>query len=156
VEEFSIKINLDRSIIRMRDHPLTLDPVQYGLNYEPEYYFKSKETLSGPMILLPQQNVLACSQDTYSMPSGYFGLVQTKGSLARLFVTATANDGQVEPGYRGRITLEMTNLAKFPVSIAPGDTVAQMFVFRCSSDAANPYRGRYQNADGPTLAVFTT
>jgi len=154
VEEFSIKILLDRTVRRMRDNPLESSAVRYGATYDPDCYFAPEERISGELVLKPGQNVLACSQHPYSMPPGYFGLVQTKGSLARLFVAVTANDGQVEPGYNGKITLEMTNFAKFPVILSPEDEIAQLFIFRCSSDVSKPYSGRYQHASKPTLATF--
>ncbi|RTQ90704.1 MULTISPECIES: dCTP deaminase [Stenotrophomonas] len=154
VEEFSLKILLDRTVRRMRDDALESSPVRYGSRYNPDDFFFPEEQIHDSLMLLPGQNCLACSQHEYFMPPGYFGLVQTKGSLARLFVTATANDGQVEPGYKGKITLELSNLAKFAVSIPSGSEVAQMFVFRCSSNSIVPYNGRYQNAQGPTVASF--
>lgn len=154
VEEFSIKILLDRAVRRMRDDPLDVSPVRYGVRYNPDDFFLPEEQILDSLVLQPGQNCLACSKHEYFMPPGYFGLVQTKGSLARLFVTATVNDGQVEPGYKGKITLEISNLAKFPVSIPSGSEVAQLFVFRCSSSSVAPYDGRYQNARGPTLASF--
>ncbi len=87
------------------------------------------------------------------MPVEYFGLVQTKGSLARLFISATCNDGQIEPGFKGKITLELANFGNAEIQIPLGETIAQMFLFRCTT-AAKPYAGRYQNADEPTLATF--
>ncbi|WP_186130297.1 dCTP deaminase [Burkholderia gladioli] len=154
VEEFSIKIELGAVVRRMRDIPISDEPVRYESNYDPDKYFEDERKLAGDLLLKPGQNVLACSRDKYHMPCGYFGLVQTKGSLARLFVTATSNDGQVEPGYHGAITLELSNQATFSVAISPGHNIAQLFVFRCTSDAAHPYNGRYQGASAPTLALF--
>lgn len=154
VEEFSLKIEMDRVVRRMRDTPTSDAPVRYDSHYDPDAYFEPEEHLAGELILKPRQNALVCSRETYYMPPGYFGLVQTKGSLARLFVTATANDGQVEPGYRGKITLELSNHATFPVAISPGHNIAQIFVFRCSSEVERPYDGKYQGATAPTLACF--
>jgi deoxycytidine triphosphate deaminase len=154
VEEFSIKIELGGVVRRMRDTPTSNEPIHYESNYDPNKYFEGEHKLTGDLLLRPGQNVLACSRDKYHMPPGYFGLVQTKGSLARLFVSATSNDGQVEPGYCGAITLELSNQATFSVAISPGHNIAQLFVFRCTSDAAHPYNGRYQGASAPTIALF--
>ncbi|WP_428981187.1 dCTP deaminase domain-containing protein [Marinomonas rhodophyticola] len=40
------------------------------------------------------------------MPNNKFGLVQTKGSIARGFISVHMSDGQVDPGYKGKVTLE--------------------------------------------------
>jgi deoxycytidine triphosphate deaminase len=154
VEEFSIKINLDPTIRRMRAPPAVAAPVRFGIPFDPDFYFEKEQKLTSDLIIEPQQNVLACSVSPYAMPKGYFGLIQTKGSLARLFTSVTSNDGQVEPGYCGKLTLEMTNHANFPIAIPAGANIAQLFIFRCSTDAINPYNGKYQNADRPTVYSF--
>jgi dCTP deaminase len=154
IEEFSLQIRLDRQIRRLRESTIELAPIQYGSPIDHAAYFHEAETVLDSVLIRSQECVLACSQNNYSMPRGYFGLIQTKGTLARLFVSATANDGQVEPGYSGRLTLELTNHSPFSIEIRPGAVVAQMFIFRCSSEVAKPYCGRYQNATGPTLPII--
>lgn len=153
VEEFSVRVRLDHFVRRMKVAPET-NPLIYGTPYQVSNYFEDESDAGRDLTLAPGECALACSVDSYAMPDSYFGLVQTKGSLARLFVSATCNDGQVEPGYRGKITLELTNHATFPVTLPTGTTVAQLFVLRCSTSARHPYDGRYQDADRPTLAFF--
>jgi len=154
VEEFSIKIRLDRQVRRLREPKDGLAPIPYESPFDQGAYFGDQEQISDSLIIGPRDCVLACSQDVYNMPRGYFGLIQTKGSLARMFVSATANDGQVEPGYSGKVTLELINHSPFSVSLRPGAAVAQLFILRCSSEATRPYSGRYQGATGPTLPTF--
>lgn len=95
--------------------------------------------------------LLGCSEEVIHMPIGYFGLVQTKGSLARLFVSATCNDGQIDSGFRGRITFELLNLGNLKVRIPRLAPVAQLFIFRTSTKNVAPYAGRYMNAEKPTI-----
>jgi dCTP deaminase len=154
IEEFSIQIKLDRQIRRLRAPSDVLPPINYGSTINHATYFHDPEQVADSLIIGPRECVLACSQDIYKMPSSYFGLIQTKGSLARMFVSTTANDGQVEPGYYGKITLELINHSPFSVALRPGAAVAQLYIMKCSSEVLNPYRGRYQGATGPTLPTF--
>lgn len=154
IEEFSIQIKLDRQIRRLQTPSNDLSPINYGSTIDHAAYFCDSEQIADSLILGPRECVLACSQDIYKMPKGYFGLIQTKGSLARMFVSATANDGQVEPGYSGKITLELINHSPFSVALRPGAAVAQMYIMRCSSEVSKPYSGRYQGATGPTIPTF--
>lgn len=85
------------------------------------------------------------------MPAGYFGLLQTKGSLARLFVSLTCTDGQVEPGYKGKITFEVCNHSLFNINIKPKQKVGQLFIFKTSTKDVKLYNGKYQDAQGPTF-----
>ena len=103
------------------------------------------------LILPPGTSVLGCSHETVVMPMGYFGQVQTKGSLARLFVSTHLNDAQVDPGFKGKITFEITNHGPFEVRIPARSSVAQLYVWKCSTDNSTPYAGRYQSASGPTV-----
>lgn len=154
VEEFSIGVRLHGLTRRARAG--ASEPIVFGHPYIEEDYFEPLTTVERDLELWPGQSVLGCSSDRYEMPAGYFGLLQTRGSLARLFVAATCNDGQVEPGYEGRITLEITNHGRLPVIIPVGSRIAQLFLFRCTTEAHQPYAGRYQGANEPTLARFDT
>jgi deoxycytidine triphosphate deaminase len=89
------------------------------------------------------------------MPKGYMGLIQTKGSLARLFVMVQCSDAQVDPGYEGHLTFEICNLGDFVVNIKRGSKVAQLFLLKCSTRDIDGYNGRYQGATGPTVPRAT-
>lgn len=96
LDEFSITLTLSKDIVRL-DVPNGQEVV-YGTKV-PEEYIK-EEVLTDALILSPRQAVLACSKELVKMPKGYMGLLQTKGSLARLFVSVHCSDGQVEPGLK--------------------------------------------------------
>lgn len=106
-------------------------------------------------VLNPQECILACSQENVKMPNFCFGLLQTKGSLARLFVFTNCADGQVDPGYHGKITFELYNASNFKVKLTPGQAVGNLYIFRTSTNAEG-YHGRYQNANSPTFSKSKT
>ncbi len=103
------------------------------------------------LTLEPNAAVLACSYETVNIPIGYFGFLQTKGSLARLFVTIHCCDSQIEPGFKGKITFEIVNFSKMTVKIKPGQKVGDLFIFKASTRQVKPYNGRYNNAEKPTI-----
>jgi dCTP deaminase len=153
VDDFSLKIKLGPKIYR----PLDINHrVLYGMTQEPSYLFGQCETVEQNVSIESGGRVLACSKDIYRIPLDYMGLVQTKGTLARLFVQATCNDGQVEPGFEGLITLEIVNLSPWTIDLPISSEVAQMYIMKCSSIAEKPYNGRYSLGakEGPTLPIF--
>lgn len=154
IDQFSLKLKIDSQVRRMKAKKTSPATVFYGHGMEAASMFDDLKSCSGTIDLLPNDKLLACSQAEYHMPAGYFGLIQTKGTLARLFVSCTCNDGQVEPGYRGKITLEITNQSNYKVVLPIGAEVAQLFLFKCSGDADSLYDGKYQGAASPTLPVF--
>lgn len=78
------------------------------------------------------------------------GFVQTKGSLARLFVTVQCCDAQIDPGFKGNITFEIVNLGPLRVKLRVDQEIAQLFIVKTTTKYVTLYQGRYQDADGPT------
>lgn len=109
-------------------------------------------TIDDFIILPPNGKVLACSQEEVSMPHSMMGFVQTKGSIARGFLFAHICDGQIDPGYKGKITLELLNSSDFYYKLVPGMPIASLFFFN-TDESIDDYDGRYQNSMNPTAMV---
>lgn len=73
------------------------------------------------------------------------------GGRGGIFLSNTA--GIVDPGYRGQITLELSNLGTAPVALTPGMRISQLTFTELTSPAERPYgsdRGsKYQDQHGP-------
>lgn len=100
-------------------------------------------------ILPPGGIVLACTEEEVEIPTDKFGFVQTKGSIARGFISVHMSDGQVDPGYKGKITLELFNASPFYYKLAPGMQIASLFFIKTDA-SVEPYNGRYQGSGAPT------
>jgi dCTP deaminase len=149
-DDNSIALSLDRQIVRMKaTNGATL---HYG-DEIPDKYLEPSTLHDEPLLLGSREAVLGCSCELITFPMGYFGLLQTKGSLARMFVSICCCDGQIEGGFEGKITFEIVNHSEFQIEIRPLQPVAQLFVFKTSSRNATPYDGRYQKADRPTVQL---
>ncbi len=116
----------------------------------PDSWMKDKEIPDQGYLLKPHECVLACSVEKVSIPLGYLGFVQTKGSLARLFVTVHCCDAQIDPGFKGNVTFEIVNLGPLRVKLRVDQEIAQLFIAKTTTKDVMPYQGRYQDADGPT------
>lgn len=154
VDDFSISIKLgDQYFEPTREG----ETIIYGVpGQNPEGYFCEEKSIRDRLVLQPGERVISCSAGRINMPKGYFGLLQTKGTLARLFVQATCNDGQVEPGFEGYVTLELVNLSPWRVEFPRLSEIGQLYVFKCSSVVDRGYQGRYAERakTGPTLPIF--
>jgi deoxycytidine triphosphate deaminase len=149
-DETSLSLTLDREVIYYE--PDGECEITYG-NAIPKDWIKKARIPDEGFILRPNTCVLGCSRETIRMPLGYFGLIQTKGTLARLFVSVTSCDGQVEAGFSGKVTLEIANVSNFSIRFLPNQKVAQLFILKTSTKAVKPYNGRYQGAQGPTISL---
>jgi dCTP deaminase len=104
-------------------------------------------------ILHPGDFVLGTTVERVELPPDLIAHVQGRSSLGRLAVVIHATAGIIDPGYRGQITLELSNLGTAPVALSPGMRISQVLFTELSSAAERPYgseRGsKYQDQAGP-------
>lgn len=104
--------------------------------------------------LEPGQFILASTLERVNIPAHVVGRIEGKSSWARKgLIIHTA--GFVDPGFRGQLTLEMTNLSDTPVPLKVGVLIAQIAFQLLDKPAARPYGhpelgSHYQNQEGIT------
>jgi len=106
-------------------------------------------------ILHPGEFVLGSTLERITLGSGHVARLEGKSSLGRLGLLCHATAGWIDPGFTGRITLELSNVATLPIKIHPGMPIGQVSFARLSSPAAFPYGtaecgSKYQGQDEPT------
>jgi len=118
-----------------------------------EYIDETVVEAGEEFILHPGDFVLGTTKERVEMPADLVANVEGRSSLGRLAVVVHATAGFVDPGYRGQVTLELSNLGTAPVALTPGMRVSQLVFTELSSPAERPYgseRGsKYQDQDGP-------
>ncbi len=86
------------------------------------------------------------------MPNSVMGIVHDKSSWARHGVAV--QNTVIEPGWRGYLTLELTNHSQQTRTIKPGDPIAQIVFHWLDEPTKQPYEGKYQDqAAGPQEAI---
>jgi dCTP deaminase len=118
-----------------------------------EYVDETVVPEDGEFILHPGDFVLGTTKERVEVPADLIAHVQGRSSLGRLAVVIHATAGIIDPGYRGQITLELSNLGTAPVALTPGMRISQVLFTELSSPAERPYgsdRGsKYQDQAGP-------
>ena len=89
-----------------------------------------------------------------ALPDDLVARLEGKSSLGRLGLLIHSTAGYVDPGFDGTITLELSNVAKLPISIHPGMAIGQISFLQMTTPVNNPYRGKYQGQSGPTASAF--
>ena len=118
-----------------------------------EYVTETVVEEGGAFILHPGDFVLGTTAERVEIPPDLLAHVEGRSSLGRLAIVVHATAGLCDPGYRGQITLELSNLGAAPVALRPGMRVSQLTFTELSSPAERPYgsgRGsKYQDQTGP-------
>jgi dCTP deaminase len=104
-------------------------------------------------ILHPGDFVLGTTVERVEIPPDLIAHVEGRSSLGRLAIVVHATAGLADPGYRGQITLELSNLGTAPVALTPGMRISQLTFTGLETPAERPYgaeRGsKYQGQSGP-------
>ncbi len=99
-----------------------------------------------PFMLQPHEFVLAETLEEFRLPDCIAGQLALKSSRAREGIEHLLA-GYIDPGYCGRLTLELQNARSMhPVALWPGMRIAQIVFHRMSMLPAKDYSmtGRYQ------------
>jgi dCTP deaminase len=104
-------------------------------------------------ILHPGDFVLGTTKERVEIPPDLIAHVEGRSSLGRLAVVVHATAGLADPGYKGQITLELSNLGTAPVALTPEMRISQLTFTELKNPAERPYgaeRGsKYQGQSGP-------
>ena len=130
-----------------------ISSVTYGLQDENEvrkytsdlyWYIKNANDNNGFIELLPGDAVLAVTREYINMPNGVCGQIFTKSTLGRMFINHMMA-GFVDPGFHGRLTLELVNDGCHTIKIPVGARIVQMILSEVIGSGF--YYGRYQGAE---------
>lgn len=127
---------------RLGDHFLVVDEHQMdsiSLDEEIKYREVKGETITIP----PHSFLLATTQEYIKLPNNLTSFVEGRSSVGRvgLFIQ---NAGWVDPGFEGRITLELYNASSLPIKLQAGKRICQLVFCKMDQTADNPYNGKYQ------------
>lgn len=102
--------------------------------------------LMNRVIIKPSRFILGSSLERFDIPVDIAMRVMDKSSWARrgIFLQTTI----AEPGWRGYLTLEISNNSDEIIDIAAGEPICQVIFELLDEPTDIPYTGKYQN-QGP-------
>ena len=112
-----------------------------------------------PFYLRPAEFALGVTEELIAVPDDLVGRLDGKSSLGRLGLLIHATAGLVDPGWQGRLTLELANLAPFPITLFVGMKIGQISFIQMSTPVDVPYGDRhlsskYQGDTEPTPSRY--
>jgi dCTP deaminase len=90
-------------------------------------------------VIHPGEFVLGRTQEHVELPDDIVARIEGKSSLGRLGLIVHATAGFVDPGFKGTLTLEITNLTRVPIILWPGKPIAQLSFMALDQPAERPY-----------------
>jgi dCTP deaminase len=92
-----------------------------------------------PFVIHPGEFALGRTQEHVEIPDDIVARIEGKSSLGRLGLIVHATAGFVDPGFKGTLTLEITNLTRVPIVLWPGKPIAQLSFMTLDAPAQRPY-----------------
>ena len=104
------------------------------------------------IVLHPGGAALASTIEHFDMPADVLGKVADKSTWARLFLAV--QNTIIEPGWRGHLTLELSNHGSEVLRIEPGMPIAQIILHLLDAPTEAPYNGKYQDQCAGAVAAI--
>jgi len=176
----SIKEQLEngRIIIDPVDHS-DIQPASVDLHLDSKFlvftnsrqpYIDVKQSLDGltelveidndsPFMLHPGEFVLGSTTENIELPDDLVAGLEGKSSLGRIGLVIHSTAGFVDPGWKGHLTLELSNLSRLPISLYFGMKIGQISFLELSTPAERLYGSeslgsKYQGQTDPTPSRF--
>jgi dCTP deaminase len=152
----SVDLHLDRSFRVFRNNRYPFIDVRAP---QPDLTEMLRVEDDEPFILHPGEFVLGQTVEWVELPDDLVARLEGKSSLGRLGLLIHSTAGYVDPGWRGNLTLELSNVAKLPIALYYGMRIGQISFFRMSNPVERPYGShglgsKYQGQSEPTASAF--
>jgi dCTP deaminase len=104
----------------------------------------------------PGEFVLATTLERVEIPNDVLARLEGRSSIGRLGIVIHSTAGYVDPGFKGKITLEISNLGRIAVALYPRMRICQIAFEEMSSPVSSGYGERhgakYQGQDAATAS----
>lgn len=134
----SIDLRLGSDYLKIDENQMEIMTLEDKLNYN--------EINSEEIVIPPHSFLLATTEEYIELPNNLTAFVEGRSSIGRmgLFIQ---NAGWVDPGFAGKITLELFNANRLPIKLKAGRRICQLVIAEMDKPAEFPYQGKYQGQD---------
>jgi dCTP deaminase len=131
----AVDLTLGREFKRWKKPPagisVSIDPAEPSFSFQnvaSQYLEPAVLEADGSVILVPREFVLGLTHETLNLPitSRFAARVEGRSSLARLGLGIHVTAPTIHAGFRGNVTLEITNHGTYPIRLRPGLRVCQL------------------------------
>ena len=154
IQPASVDVHLDHKLLVFRNSRRAFIDVRAEQSDLTEMVEIEEEP---PFMLHPGEFVLASTLEYIALPDDLVARLEGKSSLGRIGLLIHSTAGYVDPGWKGHLTLELSNVANLPVTLYYGMKIGQISYLKLSTPADNLYGSeslgsKYQGQSEPTAS----
>ncbi|ARC54004.1 dCTP deaminase [Candidatus Riesia pediculicola] len=107
------------------------------------------------ILLRPTELIIAITFESLSLTNDIVGWIDGKSSFARFGLMVHVTSNRIDPGWNGKIVLEIINLGKFPLFLRPKMVICAISFEKISGSSLRPYSSKkgakYRNQFRPSI-----
>jgi dCTP deaminase len=157
IQPASVDLHLDKKLLvfKPQQHPAYID-VRRSLDHLNELVELDEDEA---FFLNPGEFVLVSTLESISLPDDVVGRLEGKSSLGRIGLLIHSTAGYVDPGWQGNLTIELSNVAKLPITLYYKMKIGQISFLRLTSPVDRLYGAaelgsKYQGQTEPTASKY--
>jgi dCTP deaminase len=152
VQPASVDLHLDRNILVFRNNRVPFVDVRATNDRLTDMVTMGDDD---PFMLHPGEFVLGSTLEHVEVPDDLVGRLEGKSSLGRIGLLIHSTAGYVDPGWKGHLTLELSNVSSLPITLYHRMKIGQISFLRLTAPAERLYGSaelgsKYQGQIDPT------
>lgn len=111
---------------------------------------------SKPFVVHPGEFVLGITKETVGIDNSLCVRIDGKSSIGRLGIVVHSTAGHVNPGWIGKLTLEISNIGRIPVLLYPDMRICQLVFEKLTSEAGDylKKKEKYMGQKSPSPSLI--
>ncbi len=154
IQPASVDVRLDNEVLVFRNNRVPYVDIRANTERLSEKVVIGDDD---PFMLHPGEFVLGSTLEHVEMPDDLVARLEGKSSLGRIGLLIHSTAGYVDPGWKGHLTLELSNVSNLPITLYYRMRIGQISFLRLTTPAEHLYGdkelgSKYQSQTGPTAS----
>ena len=154
VQPASVDLHLDRNILVFKNNRVPYVDVRATNDRLTDMISMADDD---PFMLHPGEFVLGSTLEHVEVPADLVARLEGKSSLGRIGLLIHSTAGYVDPGWKGHLTLELSNVSSLPITLYHRMKIGQISFLQLTTPADRLYGSaelgsKYQNQVDPTAS----
>ncbi len=152
IQPASVDLHLDRNVLVFRNNRVPYVDVRSTNDRLTDMVTMGNDD---PFMLHPGEFVLGSTLEHVEVPDDLVGRLEGKSSLGRIGLLIHSTAGYVDPGWKGHLTLELSNVSGLPITLYHRMKIGQISFLKLTTPADYLYGSaelgsKYQGQTDPT------
>ena len=136
IQPASVDVHLDNKVLVFRNSRRPYIDIREDLEGLMDLETIDDET---PFILHPGEFILGSTLENIEIPADLVARLEGKSSLGRIGLLIHSTAGYVDPGWKGNLTLELSNVSNLPITLYYKMKIGQLSFLQLTTPATRLY-----------------